>query len=165
MSIETTSLAAAFALWCVLPLVAQDDRQPKVQPRLSFAYDDHDVTAVVALIGRVSGQRISVPESLAGRVSIRLRSIPWRMPLEHIVRTHGHKVMTTRAGQLRIGVGATIETRLERGQHCLISPADRVGLASTEHRHPVQDVACDSGLDRLDIGSPRSHSIRAWATS
>ena len=102
MSIETTSLAAAFALCCVLPLVAQDDRQPKVQPRLSLAFDHHDVTALVALIGRVSGQRISVPESLAGRISIRLRNIPWRKALEHIVRTHGHKVMTTRAGQLRI---------------------------------------------------------------
>ena len=57
--------------------------------RLTLNFQDIEVRAVLQLLADTSGQNIVVSDSVRGRVTLRLQSVPWDQALDIVLRTKG----------------------------------------------------------------------------
>src|SRR6266851_966642 len=81
---EATSQAPAQT-----PPPAPGGRSRYVGKRVSFEFKDIDIHNLLRLIAEVSKKNIVVADDVQGKVSIRLRNVPWDQALELILRSKG----------------------------------------------------------------------------
>jgi type IV pilus assembly protein PilQ len=81
---EATSQAPAQT-----PSPARSGRSRYVGKRVSFEFKDIDIHNLLRLIAEVSKKNIVVADDVQGKVSIRLRNVPWDQALELILRSKG----------------------------------------------------------------------------
>ena len=81
---EATSQAPAQT-----PPPAPAGRSRYVGKRVSFEFKDIDIHNLLRLIAEVSKKNIVVADDVQGKVSIRLRNVPWDQALELILRSKG----------------------------------------------------------------------------
>lgn len=79
-------------------------------PRVYFAFDDTDVQNVIDAIAKIAGVNIVIGKDVQGKVTIRLRNVPWQDALEATVRQVG---ATLREEKLAAGKGSIyfVETK------------------------------------------------------
>ena len=71
-------------------------------PRVSFDFDDSDITQVIDTIAKLSGANIVVAPEVAGTLSLHLTDVPWRDALEVAVKTLGFVIVVENRGILRV---------------------------------------------------------------
>ncbi len=62
---------------------------PKVVPRIDLDVRDADVHDVLRLIAEVGRINLVVADGVKGRVTVKLRNVPWTDALAVVLRTHG----------------------------------------------------------------------------
>ncbi len=70
--------------------------------RVTFSFDNEDVTRIVSTIADYSGANIVVSPEVKGSLTVNLKNIPWRDALEQIVKTLGYAVVEEDRNILRI---------------------------------------------------------------
>lgn len=83
-------------------------------PRVSFSFEQADVSKVIRTIAALSGANIvSDPEDVKGMVTVNLIDVPWRRALTSIVATKGYKVVEEPGGILRVVSPSKLKDELE----------------------------------------------------
>ena len=98
---------------CVVVQLAPNLFKIEKPPRVTFAFEDTDITKVIDAIAKISGANIVVAPEVKGTVTIRLKDIPWRDALEQVVKTLGYVVVEEARGILRVVPQSTLQTQLE----------------------------------------------------
>ncbi len=82
------------------------------QRRVSLNFKDADIVNVIRLIADVTGENIITSEDVKGKVTVRLRNVPWETALDTIIKSHGYdKVRQNNI--LRIAPTAQIQAERE----------------------------------------------------
>jgi type IV pilus assembly protein PilQ len=94
------------------PGAAVDDAVGAAEPRVSLDFRDADLRDVLRVLSEVSGLDFILQPGVSGRVSLRLREIPWDRALELVLRSQrlGHVL---EAGVLRVGSAADLTNEIE----------------------------------------------------
>lgn len=66
--------------------VPQDKYKGK---KISLDFQDADLTAILRLIGDVSGYNVVIHPDVKGKITLKLLNVPWDQALELILKTHG----------------------------------------------------------------------------
>lgn len=82
------------------------------EPRVSLDFRDADLRDVLRVLSEVSGLDFVLQPGVSGRVSLRLREIPWNRALELVLRSQrlGHVVED---GVLRVGLAGELADEFE----------------------------------------------------
>ena len=88
-------------------------------PRVSFSFEQADVSKVIRTIAALSGANIVAdPDDVKGMVTVNLIDVPWRKALTSIVGTKGYQVVEESGSILRVvsanKLKAELETRVWR---------------------------------------------------
>ena len=73
---------------------------------------DADIINVIRLIGDVSGKNVVVGDEVKGRITLKLKNVPWDQALDVILRTKGLG-QETKGGIIRVVKGETLEKERE----------------------------------------------------
>jgi len=57
--------------------------------KISLDFQDADITAILRLIGDVSGYNVVIHPDVKGKITLKLLNVPWDQALELILKTHG----------------------------------------------------------------------------
>ena len=82
-------------------------------PRVTFAFDNADITQVIDTIAKLSGANIVIAPEVAGTLNLRLTDVPWRDALNVSVKTLGFTVVEENRGILRIVDPLTLQAQME----------------------------------------------------
>ena len=77
-------------------------REKQETPRVYFAFNNAPIEQVIDTIAKLSGANIVVSPKVQGKVTLRLRNIPWRDALEAACKTLGYAVIQGDRGILRV---------------------------------------------------------------
>lgn len=98
---------------CILERVSPVLIKVAKPERVTFSFENEDVTKVVSVIATYSGANIVVSPAVKGSVTVNLKNIPWRDALEQIVKTLGYAVVEEDRGILRIVPREDLKEQLE----------------------------------------------------
>ena len=92
--------------------VTAGDAADAAEPRVSLDFRDADLRDVLRVLSEVSGLDFVLQPGVSGRVSLRLREIPWNRALELVLRSQrlGHVLED---GVLRVGSAAELVDEFE----------------------------------------------------
>jgi len=62
--------------------------------KISLDFQDADLTAILRLIGDVSGYNVVIHPDVKGKITLKLLNVPWDQALELILKTHGLDAVT-----------------------------------------------------------------------
>ncbi len=62
--------------------------------KISLDFQDADITAILRLIGDVSGYNVVIHPDVKGKITLKLLNVPWDQALELILKTHGLDAVT-----------------------------------------------------------------------
>src|SRR5262249_51242636 len=82
-------------------------------PRVDFAFDNADIKQVIDTIAKLSGANIALAPEVQGRLSLRLRNVPWRDALKVAVKTLGFVVVEEQRGILRVVDPLSLQPQME----------------------------------------------------
>jgi len=103
---------------CILERVSPVLIKVTKPERVTFSFENEDITKVVGVIATYSGANIVVSSEVKGKVTVNLKNIPWRDALEQIVKTEGYAVVEEDRGILRViprdDLKSQLETRVVR---------------------------------------------------
>lgn len=57
--------------------------------RISLDFQDADITAILRLIGDVSGYNVVIHPDVKGKITLKLLNVPWDQAMDIILKTHG----------------------------------------------------------------------------
>lgn len=111
-----SALAATFAL--VAPAAAEAKPRPaaaKKSPKKRITVDLHeaDLHNVLRLFADVSGKNLVVADDVQGKVTIKLKKVPWDRALRVILKSHGLG-MDTEGDIIRIAPQARLDAEQQR---------------------------------------------------
>jgi type IV pilus assembly protein PilQ len=90
---EATTVGAAAGFNVESTTVAEEgapqQRRAYVGKRVSFEFKDIDVHNLLRIIAEISKKNIVVGDDVAGKITIRLRNVPWDQALELVLRSKG----------------------------------------------------------------------------
>lgn len=97
--------------------------------RISLDHQNVDIRRILALIGEVSGMNMVVPDSVAGRVTVKLKDVPWDQALDLIlasknlgVEVAGNVLIIDDLPKLRQrGIGLQRRAPLTEGEQVLVA--------------------------------------------
>ncbi len=98
---------------CILERVNPQLIRVSKPERVTFSFDNEDVSKVVSVIAATSGANIIVAPQVRGTITVNLKNIPWRDALEQIVKTLGFAVVEEDRGILRIVPRDQLKEQLE----------------------------------------------------
>ena len=100
---------------CILERVSPVLIKVSKPERVTFSFENEDITKVVGVIATYSGANIVVSPDVKGKVTVTLKNIPWRDALEQIVKTlEGYAVVEEDRGILRVVPRSTTCRRSSR---------------------------------------------------
>jgi type II secretory pathway component GspD/PulD (secretin) len=82
-------------------------------PKVSIKMQDADLGLVLDQLANLSGANIVIAPEVKGKVSIRLRNVPWRTAFDTIVKTLGFAVVEEDYNILRVVSPQTLQAQLE----------------------------------------------------
>jgi len=98
---------------CVLERVSPSLIRVSKPERVTFSFENEDISKIVSVIAATSGANIIVAPQVRGTVTVNLKDIPWRDALEQIVKTLGFAVVEEDRGILRIVPRDQLKEQLE----------------------------------------------------
>lgn len=104
---------AAEAAGCVV-----EERQAGVlvvdkPPRVTFVFQDAELTEVIDAISAISGANIVVAPEVTGTLSVRLTDVPWRDALDVAVKTLGFTVVEEQRGIMRVVDPLSLQAQMD----------------------------------------------------
>ncbi|MBX7098194.1 MAG: type IV pilus secretin PilQ [Myxococcaceae bacterium] len=131
-----------------------------VGKKVSFEFKDIDIHNLLRIIAEVSKKNIVVADDVSGKVTIRLRNVPWDQALELILRSKGLGQEELGNNIVRVAPLTKLEEearlradrkRANRAQEDLIVQLVPVNYASAEQMQGrVRDVLTDRGNISVD---------------
>src|ERR1043166_8489217 len=58
--------------------------------KITMDLQDADIANVIRLIGDVSGKNVVFGDDVKGKVTLKLKNVPWDQALDTVLRTHGY---------------------------------------------------------------------------
>jgi type IV pilus assembly protein PilQ len=98
---------------CILERVSPQLIRVSKPERVTFSFENEDISKVVSILAQYSGANIVVSPKVKGTVTFSLKNIPWRDALEQIVKTLGYAVVEEDRGILRIVPREELKEQLE----------------------------------------------------
>jgi type IV pilus assembly protein PilQ len=98
---------------CILERVSPVLIRVSRPERVTFSFEQEEITKVVGVIATYAGANIVVAPEVKGSVTVNLKNIPWRDALEQIVKTLGFAVVEEDRGILRIVPRSQLKEQLE----------------------------------------------------
>ena len=116
-SAQVTARSAGFASEATQYAERGAPQRGYVGKRVSFEFKDIDIHNLLRIIAEISKKNIVVADDVQGKVTIRLRNVPWDQALELILRSKGLG-MEDLGNIIRVAPNATLEAeqkaRVER---------------------------------------------------
>ena len=109
---EALELAAELA-GCVVEMRTAGVLVIDRPPRVTFAFDNSELTQVIDTIAKLSGANVVVAPEVAGTLTLRLTDVPWRDALDVAVKTLGFTVVEEDRGILRIVDPLSLQAQME----------------------------------------------------
>ncbi len=109
---DALDLAAELAS-CVVEEGAAGILEVNRPPRVTFVFNNSEITEVIDAIAALSGANIVVAPEVAGTLSVRLTDVPWRHALEVAVKTLGYVVVEEDRGILRVVDPLSLQAQME----------------------------------------------------
>lgn len=160
---EATTVGAAAGFNVETTTVAEEgapqQRRGYVGKRVSFEFKDIDVHNLLRIIAEISKKNIVVGDDVAGKITVRLRNVPWDQALELVLRSKG--LGKEEFGNIvRVAPLATLESearqRAERKKNERLSRDVAVALVpvnyatASEMSSKVKDVLTERGTVSVD---------------
>lgn len=70
-------------------VLAVDNQETFTGKRVTLDVQKADLRWVLMIIGRASGKNLVLPDSLQGRVTVKLQDVPWDQALDLVLRMKG----------------------------------------------------------------------------
>jgi len=82
-------------------------------PRVTFVFQDAELTEVIDAISAISGANIVVAPEVTGTLSVRLTDVPWRDALDVAVKTLGFTVVEEQRGIMRVVDPLSLQAQMD----------------------------------------------------
>ncbi|MEQ8766227.1 MAG: hypothetical protein RL885_20100 [Planctomycetota bacterium] len=122
--------------------------------RVTFAFEDADITKVIDAISKISGANIVISPEVRGSINLRLTKVPWRYALDTAVKTLGYVVVEEEGNILTVVPPSALVEQLETRTFRLrfVRPPDayvatiKTSYAVGDPKPPTQDPEKDFPL-------------------
>ncbi len=122
--------------------------------RVTFAFEDADITKVIDAIGKISGANIVISPEVRGSINLRLTKVPWRYALDTAAKTLGYVVVEEDGDILTVVPPSSLVEQLETRTFRLrfVRPPDayvatiKTSYAVGQPKAPTQDPEKDFPL-------------------
>lgn len=104
---------AAFASQAASVASTATPAQTRSQRRVTLDFKDADIINVIRLIADTTGENIIAADDVKGKVTVKLRNVPWERALDVILKSRGYDKVRA-GGIIRIATAQSIQEDRER---------------------------------------------------